>query len=93
MPFGAKASALGKAKVIAARTAGGGARSVDRHALFLLTLTVAAAAVRLATLGHQSFWYDETVNRSVAVSSEGLIHALSKIYKADRLVDELRPHK
>jgi hypothetical protein len=39
------------------------------------------------------FWYDETVNRAVAVSSEGLIHALSKIYKADRLVEELRPHK
>jgi hypothetical protein len=39
------------------------------------------------------FWYDESVNRAVAVSSEGLIHALSKIYKADRLVDELRPHK
>jgi hypothetical protein len=37
------------------------------------------------------FWYDESVNRAVAVSSEGLIHALSKIYKADRLVDELRP--
>ncbi len=37
------------------------------------------------------FWYDESVNRAVAVSSEGLIQALSKIYKADRLVDELRP--
>jgi len=37
------------------------------------------------------FWYDEAVNRSVAVSSEGLIEALSHIYHADRLVDELRP--
>jgi hypothetical protein len=37
------------------------------------------------------FWYDESVNRAVAVSSEGLIHALSRIYHADRLVDELRP--
>jgi Peptidase S46 len=37
------------------------------------------------------FWYDEAVNRSVAVSSEALIEALSHIYHADRLVDELRP--
>jgi peptidase S46-like protein len=37
------------------------------------------------------FWYDESVNRSVGVSSEGLIQALSRIYHAERLVDELRP--
>jgi Peptidase S46 len=39
------------------------------------------------------FWYDESINRTVGVSSEGLIHALSRIYHADRLVDELRPKK
>lgn len=36
------------------------------------------------------FWYDESDNRAVAVTSEGLVQALSKIYKADRLVDELK---
>ena len=37
------------------------------------------------------FWYDESNNRAVAVSSEGIIHALARIYHADRIVDELRP--
>ncbi|HEX7703085.1 MAG TPA: S46 family peptidase [Kofleriaceae bacterium] len=39
------------------------------------------------------FWYDEASNRAVAVTSEAIIHALSKIYHADRLVEELRPTK
>ncbi|HEY0255671.1 MAG TPA: S46 family peptidase, partial [Kofleriaceae bacterium] len=39
------------------------------------------------------FWYDEASNRAVAVTSEAIIHALSKIYHADRLVEELRPAK
>jgi hypothetical protein len=39
------------------------------------------------------FWYDEATNRSVGVTSEALIHALAKIYHADRIVAELRPAK
>jgi hypothetical protein len=39
------------------------------------------------------FWFDEATNRAVGVSSEGIIHALAKIYHADRLVEELRPAK
>lgn len=37
------------------------------------------------------FWYDESSNRAVGVTSEAIIHALGKIYHADRLVEELRP--
>jgi hypothetical protein len=37
------------------------------------------------------FAFDEHDNRAVAVSSEALIEGLSKIYGADRIVDELRP--
>jgi hypothetical protein len=37
------------------------------------------------------FWYDESVNRAVAVSSEAILHALANIYHADRIVAELRP--
>jgi len=37
------------------------------------------------------YWFDETVNRAIAVHSEALIHALAVIYHADRIVDELRP--
>jgi type III secretion protein N (ATPase) len=37
--------------------------------------------------------FDETVNRAVAVHSEGILDALSKIYGADRIVNELRPNK
>ena len=40
-----------------------------------------------------NFWYDEASNRAVAVTSEAIIHALAKIYHADRLVQELRPAK
>jgi hypothetical protein len=39
------------------------------------------------------FWFDESNNRTVAVSSEGIIHALSRIYHMDRIVEELRPTK
>ena len=39
------------------------------------------------------FWYDEATNRAVGVSSEGIIHALARIYHADRIVEELRPSK
>jgi Peptidase S46 len=39
------------------------------------------------------FWYDESTNRAVSVDSEAIIHALAKIYHADRLVEELRPTK
>jgi glutathione S-transferase len=37
------------------------------------------------------FGYDETKNRAVAVDSAAILEALAKIYKADRLVRELRP--
>ncbi len=39
------------------------------------------------------YGFDESVNRAVAVHSDALIEALSKIYGAQRLVDELRPEK
>ena len=35
------------------------------------------------------FWYDERVNRSVAVHSGAILEALHKVYKADRLTREL----
>jgi hypothetical protein len=38
-----------------------------------------------------NYGFDETVNRAVAVHSEGLITALDKVYHADRIVQELRP--
>jgi len=37
------------------------------------------------------YGFDESVNRSVSVHSEALIEALKKIYKADRVLEELRP--
>ncbi|MFL5355724.1 S46 family peptidase [Archangium sp.] len=37
------------------------------------------------------YGYDESVNRTVAVHSEALIEALKKVYKADRVLEELRP--
>jgi hypothetical protein len=37
------------------------------------------------------YGFDEKVNRAVAVHSEALIHALDKIYGAERIVHELRP--
>ena len=37
------------------------------------------------------YGFDESVNRTVAVHSEALIEALKKVYKADRVLEELRP--
>jgi peptidase S46-like protein len=37
------------------------------------------------------FGFDESVNRAVSVHSEALIEALKKVYKADRVLEELRP--
>ncbi len=39
------------------------------------------------------YGFDEAVNRAVAVHSEALIEALSKVYGAQRIVEELRPAK
>jgi hypothetical protein len=35
------------------------------------------------------FWFDEEVNRAVAVSIEAVVEALKGVYGADRLVREL----
>jgi hypothetical protein len=35
------------------------------------------------------FWFDERVNRTVAVHSGAIVEALRKVYKADRLVKEI----
>ncbi len=35
------------------------------------------------------FWFDERVNRTVAVHSGAIIEALQKVYKADRLAKEI----
>src|SRR5207237_316856 len=43
----------------------------------------------IQSLGGEYF-FDEAVNRTVAVHSEALTEALEKIYKADRLVHELK---
>ncbi|QRK06402.1 S46 family peptidase [Archangium violaceum] len=37
------------------------------------------------------YGFDESVNRTVAVHSEALIESLKKVYKADRILEELRP--
>ena len=37
------------------------------------------------------YGFDESVNRTVAVHSQALLEALAHIYKAQRVVDELRP--
>lgn len=37
------------------------------------------------------YGYDETANRAVGVHSDALLEALQKVYKADRIVQELRP--
>jgi hypothetical protein len=39
------------------------------------------------------YGFDETVNRTIAVHSEGLLQAMAKIYGADRVVNELRAAK
>ena len=36
-----------------------------------------------------AFWFDERVNRSVAVHSSGILEALRKIYGANRIADEI----
>jgi hypothetical protein len=36
------------------------------------------------------FWFDERVNRTVAVTTEAITEALDKVYAARRLVDELK---
>ena len=35
------------------------------------------------------FWFDERVNRTVAVHSGAILEALHKVYKADRLAKEI----
>lgn len=40
-----------------------------------------------------AYGFDESLNRAVSVHSEVIIHALEKIYGAQRLVEELRPRK
>jgi hypothetical protein len=37
------------------------------------------------------YGYDETANRAISVHSEALVESLKKIYKADRILEELRP--
>ena len=37
------------------------------------------------------YGYDETANRAVSVHSDALIEALRSVYKADRVLRELRP--
>jgi hypothetical protein len=37
------------------------------------------------------YGFDESVNRAVAVHSDAIVEALSKVYGAQRIVDELRP--
>ena len=39
------------------------------------------------------FIFDETINKTVAVHSAGIIHSLEHIYKANRIVEELRTGK
>lgn len=38
-----------------------------------------------------AYWYDERVNRTVAVDTGALLEALDKVYGAKRIVEELRP--
>jgi hypothetical protein len=38
-----------------------------------------------------NYGFDESVNRAVAVHSDALVEALTKVYGAQRIVDELRP--
>ena len=37
------------------------------------------------------FVYDEKVARAVSVTSNGILHALDRVYGAKRIVDELTP--
>jgi hypothetical protein len=38
-----------------------------------------------------AFWFDESVNRAVAVHSQVIIESLDKVYGAGRVLDEIRP--
>jgi len=38
-----------------------------------------------------NFWFDENLNRAVAVHSKGILEALWTVYGAERVVKELRP--
>ncbi|HET8548609.1 MAG TPA: S46 family peptidase [Bryobacteraceae bacterium] len=38
-----------------------------------------------------AFWFDETVNRAVAVHSQIILDSLDKVYGAQRVLDEIRP--
>ena len=44
-------------------------------------------------LFQRDFIFEEQKNRAVAVHSAGILEALEKIYKADRLVKELKTGK
>jgi hypothetical protein len=46
----------------------------------------------LPSLGGE-YGFDESANRAVAVHSEGMLEALSKVYGAERIVNELRAKK
>ncbi|HZI93878.1 MAG TPA: S46 family peptidase, partial [Patescibacteria group bacterium] len=37
------------------------------------------------------YWFDESVNRTVAVHGSALLEALDKVYGANRILDEIRP--
>jgi hypothetical protein len=37
------------------------------------------------------YWFDESVNRTVAVHGSALLEALDKVYGAHRILDEIRP--
>ncbi|NMB75905.1 MAG: S46 family peptidase [Myxococcales bacterium] len=39
------------------------------------------------------FYYDGSQNRTVAVSSRGMLHALERIYRAERILKEIAPKK
>lgn len=55
-------------------------RPVGRHVLMLVGLTALAAALRFATLGEQSFWFDETATRWLVGLSPGkLVGALPQV--------------
>jgi hypothetical protein len=38
-----------------------------------------------------SFWFDESMNRTVAVHSQAILEALDKVYGASRVLQEIRP--
>jgi hypothetical protein len=38
-----------------------------------------------------AFWFDETMNRAIAVHSQVILESLDKVYGAGRVLDEIRP--